>query len=144
MSVAELVVSILFGLVMAWLAWGQNALQKRMLALENAREAERVKQARSAHVTASVLWRRQERLLRIRNEGSATARNVRVLLDENPILEHGLITGGDEEVTVLGPGAEVAFILAIAQGDPGVVHVRIEWSDDSGDGRLWESQLKVI
>ena len=69
---------------------------------------------------------------------------MRVLLDGMPILEHGLILGGEEEVTVLGPGAEATYILAIAQGDPAVIHVRIEWSDDSGDGNVWESQIKVV
>jgi hypothetical protein len=71
-------------------------------------------------------------------------RLIRILLDAVPLLEHGCVLRGDEEVTMLGSGAEATFMIPVVQGIQHVVHVRIEWSDDPGHGKVRESQLKVI
>jgi hypothetical protein len=144
LSIAALVVSIASTIATSRISSRQNALQEQMLALETAREQDRRREAESAQVTASIeRWGREHRL-RIQNSGSVTARNVRVLMDGKPLREHELILQGEDEISVLGPGVDATYILAVAQQSPGVVLVRIEWSDDSADNRIWESQLKVF
>lgn len=133
----------------------QNALHERMVALEDARERDRLRQARSAEVRASIQrdaphWR-EARLagkgpqywLVVRNDGSVTARNVRVLLDGRPVLEHPLVPRGENDITDLGPGADFRYVLAVTLGSARVLDARIEWQDDSDETRTWESQLKL-
>jgi len=144
LSIAALVVSIASAIATSRISSRQNALQEQMLALETAREQDRRREAESAQVTASIeRWGREHRL-RIQNSGSVTARNVRVLMDGKPLREYELILQGEDEISVLGPGVDATYILAVAQQSPGVVLVRIEWSDDSADNRIWKSQLKVF
>jgi hypothetical protein len=151
--------AVLVSIAAIFFAWRtssrQNALQERMLAFEDARERDRLKSARSAEVRASIQreaphWR-ESRLagkgpqywLVVRNEGLVTARNIRVLLDGKSVLEHPLVPRGEDEVKTLGPGAESRYILAVTMGGPSVLDARIDWEDDSGQSRQWESQLKV-
>lgn len=151
--------AVLVSIAAIFFAWRtasrQNALHERMVALEDARERDRLRQARSAQMRASIHresphWR-EARLagkglqywLVVRNDGSVTARDVRVLLDGRPVLEHPLVPRGENEITDLGPGAEFRYILAVTLGSARVLNARIEWRDGSGEARTWESQLKV-
>jgi hypothetical protein len=155
LSGIAVLVSVVFGVVSYRTTRQQNAFQERLVNLEHAREQDRVRETRSADVRASIqrdsLHWRESRLqgrqpqhwLSIRNEGSVTARKVRVLLDGRPALQHQLIPRGEDEINILGPGAESRYVLAVTLGGPRVLDVRIEWEDDSGEPRRWESQLKV-
>jgi hypothetical protein len=80
----------------------------------------------------------------VRNEGMAIARNIRVLLDGRPALEHSLIPRGETESNTLGSGADFRYVLAVSFQSARVVDVVIEWDDDSGRAGKWESQLKVV
>ena len=71
------------------------------------------------------------------------ARNVRVELDGGPVLTHTFVPREQDEVTKLEPGAQARYLLAPAMGKPIVVDARVTWDDDSGDARLWESQLTL-
>lgn len=151
--------AVLVSIVAIFFAWRtasrQNALQERMVTLEDARERDRLRQARSAEVRASIQretphWREarlagkgQQYWLVVRNDGSVTARNVDVLLDGRPALEHPLVPRGENDITDLGPGADFRYILAVTLGSARVLNARVEWQDDSGESRTWESQLKV-
>ena len=115
-----------------------------MLALETAREESRLKQARSADVKAAVQKVGREFRLVVANEGPVSAKNLRVLLDGKPLLEHRLILRGENEITMLGPGVQASYILAVTMGSAGLLNVKILWDDESGEPRQWESQLKVI
>ena len=68
--------------------------------------------------------------------------NEGVELDGGPLLAHTLVPRGQDEVTKLGR-ARVRYLLAPAMGKPMTVEARVMWSDDSGDGRAWESQLSL-
>jgi type II secretory pathway pseudopilin PulG len=122
----------------------QAELQQRLLALEISREQTRARQAQSAQVRAAIKktgardWR-----LFVVNEGAVTARNVKVELDGAPLLTHTLVPRGQDELTKLGPGASVRYLLAPAMQKPMSVEARITWDDDSGETRFWESQLNL-
>ncbi len=142
--------AVLVSMAAIFFAWRassrQHALQERMLALEDAREHDRRKSARSAEVRASIqreALEPQHYWLVVRNEGLVTARNVKVLLDGKSVLEHPLVPTNENEVKTLGPGAECRYFLTITMGASSVLDARIEWEDDSGQSRQWESQLKV-
>ena len=121
----------------------QNSLQERLLALETAREQDRVRQARSAQVRAVIQKTGRDWRLIVVNDGPVVARNVKVELDDGPLLTHTLVPQGQDEVTKLGPGAQARYLLAPAMGKPMTVEVRITWDDDSAEARAWESQLNL-
>lgn len=161
-SLIALLVSVV-SVVLAWktsrsqhqLQLRDTDLQERLVGLETAREEERLKVSRSAQLTASIVrekenWTavhvraaRTDYWLRIANEGRAAARNIRVLLDEKPALEHELTLRGEDEITNLGPGADARYHLAVTMGSPRVVQVSLSWDNESGDPGLWMSQLKI-
>ena len=80
----------------------------------------------------------------IRNDGRALARNVRVLLDGKPFIEHALVPDGEEEIMTIGSGIEHRYNLAVSQKSERVTHVLIQWDDDSGEPRRWESKLQIV
>ena len=152
------ILALLVSIVSAIAAWRnnsrQNQLQERLVNLETAREQDRQRLARSAEVRASIqrgephyreqmVGRPPQYWLVIRNDGMALARNVRVLLDGKPAIEHALIPGGEEEITTIGPGTEHRYVLAVSLQSPRIVDVLIQWDDDSGEPGEWMSQLKV-
>lgn len=47
-------------------------------------------------------------------------------------MAHTLVPRGQQEVTMLGPGAHVRYLLAPAMGKPMTVLARVTWDDDSG------------
>ena len=153
------ILALLVSIVSAIATWRtnsrQNQHQERLVNLETAREQDRQRLARSAEVRASIgrgeqhfrermVGRSPQYWLVIRNDGMTLARSVRVLLDGKPAIEHALIPGGEEEITTIGPGTEYRYILAVSHQSPRVVDVLIQWDDDSGEPRRWESQLKVV
>jgi hypothetical protein len=137
--------------VSAWAAWqargtakAQTRVQERLLALEGARERDRLLRAKSASLRAEIWKSGHDYRLAIRNEGDAEARAVQVYVDEKRLSEHEIILlTPDEEVTMLGPGAEVRYIMAIAMGSPRRYDVRLEWEDNSGQPGRWRSQLRI-
>ena len=133
----------------------QSRHQERLVDLETAREQDRQRLARSAELRASIGRDKQdfrERMiprsatywLAIRNDGMALAQNVRILLDGKPFLEHTLVPHGEEEITTIGPGTEHRYILAVSLQSASIVDALIQWDDDSGEPRRWESKLKIV
>jgi hypothetical protein len=144
LSVLALFVSIASAVLAWWIARQQNSLQGRLLELENARERDRLKAARSARLSATVETDGRETSLLLRNHGSAAARDVRLQLDGRSALQHPLIPGGIEEVTIVGPGASTRYPLAPTFGMGRVVDVQVEWNDDSGEPGTWQSHLTLF
>ncbi|MBI1875270.1 MAG: hypothetical protein HYS05_15480 [Acidobacteria bacterium] len=125
------------------MAQRQTELQERLLAVETNREEARARQTRSANVRAAIQRTGRDWRLIVMNEGPAPARNVRVELDGGPLTAHTLVPRGQDEVTMLGPGAHARYLLAPAMGKPMTVLARVTRDDDFGNGRVWESQLSL-
>lgn len=154
LSALALVVSIVSVIAAVRTANTQNRLQERLVTLETAREQDRLRQARSAELRASIerserhfrermVGRSSDVALVIRNEGVAPARAIRVMLDGKPALEHALIPRGGSDLTKLGAGASFRYLLAMSFQSPDVLDIMIEWDDESECARRWESQLKL-
>jgi hypothetical protein len=120
-----------------------HEIQARLLALESAREEARVAASRRADLTARVSQRGSSCNLIIRNSGPSAATDVRVLLDDGPLLDHEVVSAGQSEITELGPGVEISYLLAVAMGDPDAITVSIAWRDASDIEGRWRSQLRV-
>ena len=141
--------------VSAFKTWRTNSrqshYQERLVNLETTREQDRQRLARSADVRASIVH--GERLffdeivpqhwLVIRNDGMALARKVRVLLDGKSLVAHKLVLDG-EQTTAIGSGAEHRYTLKASLNSASFVDVLIQWDDDSGEPRRWESKLKIV
>ena len=153
------VLALLVSAASAIASWRTNSRQsqhqERLVTLETAREQDRQRLARSAEVRASIDREKQdfrERMIRrsptywlvIRNDGMVLAQNVRILLDGKPLLEHSLVPKGEEEITTIGAGTEHRYILAVSLQLAKIVDVLIQWDDDSGEPKRWESRLKMV
>ena len=153
------VLALLVSAASAIATWRTNSRQirhqERLVNLETARDKDRQRLARSAGVRASIgpdeqdfrermIGRSPKYWLVIRNDGMALARNVRVLLDGKPLVEHTLVRDSEEEITTIGPGTEHRYTLAVSLQPARIVDALIQWDDDSGEPRRWESKLKIV
>lgn len=133
----------------------QNELHARMVELETVRDQDRLRQERSAELRASIereqLSRRENlvagqtprRWLVVRNDGRATAKRIRVLIDGEPPNKHPLIPQNEVDVLTLGSTCDFRYILTAMLSSNRMFHVRLEWADDYSEARVWESELKI-
>jgi hypothetical protein len=142
-STAALIVATWSAISQSRAAKREGAIQERLLRLEQAREQYRAREAEAASVTAGVEASGEETWLVVRNRGLGSADEVRVLVDGVPIHQHEIVFCRAEQVTQLGPGAEVRYPLAITFGTNHLVDVQITWSDATGGARRWQSQLTL-
>lgn len=120
-----------------------NDLQERLVALESARERDRLAAAKRARVVAFVRTIGRSTKLFLRNEGEGPARAIQVFFDGQPMSEHPVAVSGDSPPTALGSQGEVNVLIAPTHGTPIRALVTVAWEDDSGPGR-WESDLKLV
>lgn len=72
--------------------------------------------------------------LRIENKSAIEARDITVLLDGKPILEHPAIPQGiGGEIRQVGPWSYFQYLLAISFQTHPPFEVNITWTDDSGE-----------
>jgi hypothetical protein len=77
----------------------------------------------------------------VENESTATATEIRVLVDGQPLEQHPSIHDHKPIATLLG-GASHAFTVMPTGRRPKPAHARIEWCDESGERRSWESDIR--
>lgn len=162
-ALAACVVSIL-ALVVSVLAWVTSwRTQKRQVEIEEAREQDRVLQARKAILVARIV--REQRAesrttlefgrrdthssttystyfhLEIENKGMAPARDISVALDGGPLCDHPSYVPEQPEVRLVGPQSAFRYELApsFAARLPSAISIR--WSDDSGEPGKYETTL---
>jgi hypothetical protein len=121
----------------------QNQLQERLLSFEATRERDRLTASRSASLRSWIEGGRDYKLIII-NEGSSEARSIRTSIDGEPVLSHRLVPRGVAEITKLGPGATISYLLAVTMGTNPVISVSLSWQDDSGEPGQWSSQLNLF
>ena len=121
-----------------------NQTQAQMLRLETGRERDRRLSAKQAHVVAFVTGGSTDKRLFIRSQGHATARNVTVLLDGQSLEDHDLTLPPERPISVLGPDAEAAIVLAPHMGSQDGLHVTVTWDDESDERGQWESDLSLF
>jgi hypothetical protein len=118
---------------------------RRMVEIEEARDhqanKEGVKASLSAEMTNPV---QHVYYISIRNRGPANGRDIKVFFDGKPASEYPAADPvAEEKFRLLAPGAIIRYELvpAMGPGYPLPDRVRIEWSDDSGEHREWESDI---
>jgi len=138
-SIISLGISLLALAVAAWAHMREHRLGKRMLALEEAREKDRQVAKQKALLVASL---QKDRLL-IENRGEGEGRDISVVLDGKPILQHPAVAQRQEEVRQLGPRSSCRYLLGISFQTPAPRYVEITWSDDSGEPGVYRTTLSL-
>lgn len=142
LSASALVVSIGAAIVSWRAARTSNSFQSRLVSIEGTRERDRLTEMRSAavlaevHVSADRTWQ-----LRVRNEGPAEAREVLVLLDDQPLYQSYRAHAKHATPFHLGPGGRRDFTLAVHVGSSTVFDVELRWIDGNSENNVWRSRL---
>lgn len=119
-----------------------SRLQQRLVELEQEREKARYVQSLQAVLRAEIQNARHvSSSLVISNNGKGTARNVKVLLDAVPLLEHGAIPQGVEKVDLIGPESEISCPVAFTQACHPPFALELTWDDDSGQQGKYSTTL---
>ena len=79
--------------------------------------------------------------LHVINDGESEARDVVVEMDGAPLIEHPAFPGNQEPISFVGPRAYVRRLLVGASGRVPPWQISITWTDDSGPGRTFRSEL---
>jgi hypothetical protein len=132
MELGAIVLSALSLLVAAFAAITSWRTQRRQLALENARERDRVRDQQKACLVAG----RNKDGVWVSNEGAGTARNVEVLVDGEVISSSRL---NNAENARIGPEGILRYTVPL----PPLVHAEVEirWEDDSGEPGYYTSTV---
>jgi len=108
------------------------AIQKKVMEIEQEREADRIKKSKSAVLHAEIrnTGRREHRLFVI-NSGESAARNVTVKTDNKNARIPDLI----------GPKTEVSCMLMLDLNNPISFEIEITWDDDYANNKKYETKL---
>ena len=138
--------------VSIWTHNRNHKLQARIVALEEARETDRLTEKKKAILTAHIVsgsypniagGQTPEYKLRIENKGLGEARDVKVILDDKPILEHPAIPQGTSEVTKVGPNSPIQYLLSLSMQTTPPFILEITWEDDSGEPGEYSTTLTL-
>jgi len=110
---------------------GQDALQTRLAAIEEAKEQDRVADKKRAHLVARVERSEPFWALKLTNEGLAEARNVMIKLPAGEVFNEGALPDLPIPVIARGQTATVPFVLDTWYGDRSLV-IELTWQDASG------------
>jgi len=150
----SLIISIIAAVISAFAIgvsiWTHNRnhkLQARIVALEEAREKDRLAEKQKANLTARIMrepgTRNMRDLLVIENSGHGEARNIKIILANKPILEHPAVLQGTNEVTKVGPNSHIQYLLALCMGNYPPFDIEITWEDDSGESGKYSTTLTL-
>ncbi len=141
--IAAVISAIAIG-VSIWTHNRNHKLQARIVALEEAREKDRLAEKNKANLAAQIAQNRDGRpVLRILNNGFAEARNIKVVLDNKPVLEHDGIFKNQKEICQVGPQSSFQYLQFLCdQLDP-PNEVKITWEDDSGEPGEYSTTLTL-
>lgn len=141
-SVLSLIVSVI-AVGVSWKAQRtSNALQKRVVEIEEQREKNKQLEAEQASIypefrkTGGGSYR-----LYLINSGLAEARNIEVKLDGKPLNEHATAVQGDNVPNCIGPNSEASCLLAISMDCAPPFEIEVRWDDDSDVERIYRGTL---
>jgi len=79
----------------------------------------------------------------LENKGRAEARELKIMLDGQPLEEHSMFFRNMTVAAMIGPGGRLMYPLDVTMESPDTVSITIDWNDDSGTPGKWESQLNI-
>jgi hypothetical protein len=81
------------------------------------------------------------RVIVIDNIGHSEARNVQVILDGTPILEHKSLFDPTKSHPVIGPHSHVGYKINATYDDPPPNQIEIAWDDDHSAEKTYRNSL---
>ncbi|HEY9161714.1 MAG TPA: hypothetical protein VIS94_11575 [Desulfomonilia bacterium] len=116
----------------------------RMVAIEEAREQDRIREKVSASLIANITNDGKRTQVHIENRGQATAREIKVHFDGAPFKEHKLVPEGVNGVGDIGPGSNTSILIAPTMGNADPFKIEITWIDDSGQAGQFSGMLSPV
>ena len=130
--------------VAVWAHVRHHSLQKRIVDIEEEREQDRKRDATKADLTASMgRFPSGGHKLVIKNLGESEARDIRVRMDDKPILEHEAVPHNHDEIHSIGPHSEIEYKLGLSSQTGPPFRVEISWSDDSGERGHYKTTVTI-
>jgi hypothetical protein len=143
----SLIVAIVSAISSSRTAKAQAAIQARMLALEDVRHRAETRAMKRANVSGQIRkFGGTDFRLVVENAGPAPAKDVRITLDGKPAAQHSVWLGNvsDGPIKVLGAGAPVEYLLAVAQQSPDQILFDVSWENPDGQRDSWTTELKLF
>jgi len=118
-----------------------NAIQKKLVFIEEQREYDRKTRTLQARLCAELRKKIKGYWLYLINFGEAEAHNVRIKLDGIPLINHPAAVQGMHIPSFIGPNSEVGCPLSITQDCYPPFEVEIKWDDNYSKDRIYRSTL---
>ncbi len=148
--IAAVISAIAIG-VSIWTHNRNHKLQTRIVALEEAREKDRLAEKNKANLTAEITKEVLPRsgsikidtnyYLQIENKGLGQARSIDLRLDGMTVHEHPCVVKPVEEKGFLGPSSSFHYLLVFSSKAHHPSRVDITWRDDSDEEGVYRSPL---
>lgn len=142
-SLVAAAVAVVALYVSARTAFSQSQLQKRMLLIEEAREAGRAAEAASAQVEAHISGGHSNTRLELHNVGENAAHAISVLIDGKLAAEHPQFRGKLPSNLVLAPFSRHSFPLLTYDGRSSHFRIEVSWTSAAGVPGQWLSDVSV-
>ena len=150
--IAAVISAIAIG-VSIWTHNRNHKLQTRIVALEEAREKDRLAEKNKANLTAKITKEELRRSsthriswqhhLVVENKGFGEARNIRLLVDGKSVVEHQGIVPPERVVEQIGPQSSFRYNLRLGTGIEIPAQADITWEDDSGEPGEYSTTLTL-
>lgn len=133
-AVLSLIVSGVAIVIAALAHVREHRLSKRMVALEESREQDRIQQKRRANVVARLERDSTTKVLHLvfENTGAAEARGIQILMEGKPILKHPAMARNPKEIRQVGSNSSFRYLMMAKPSLMPPYTLDITWSDDSG------------
>ncbi len=142
LSTGSLVVSIIALWKSSHAQHEANAAHKRLVEIEEQREKDRQAQLGQAKLRPELRkTSRGSHRLYIVNHGDVEARNIRVEVDDTPLIGHPAAVQGSPMPGFVGPHCEISCQLGLHLGCAPPFKIRVKWDDDLRKNREIETAL---
>jgi hypothetical protein len=152
-SIVAVIISATAVGVSVWTHIRSHKLQKRIVALEEARERDRLTDKRKAYLVAKIVKEElarsgDSRIFRtyhlvVENKGLAEARNIVLLLADTPVLKNSAVINSQTEVKQIGPQSSFRYEFEKGFMKNLPLKVDITWEDDSGEPGKYSTTLTL-
>jgi len=152
-SIVAVTISAVAVVVSMWTHIRSHKLQKRIVALEEARERDRLTDKRKAYLVAKIVKEELARsghsrifrkyYLVVENKGLSEARNITLLLADTPLLKHSAVIDSLTEVKQIGPQSFFRYEFKQEFMRTLPLKVDITWEDNSDEPGKYTTTLTL-
>lgn len=144
------IIAVIISGIAVYISW---RTQNRLVDIEDAREKDRLAEKQKANLTAIIKMEELRRsgtsriirkcYLVVENKGLNEARNIKIVLDDTPLMEHPGILNTQSEIKQVGPESSFRYELAVTGGSNVPSRAEITWEDDSGEPGKYSTTLTL-